>query len=124
MANVIYERTNPNVSSTFGNIAAALDSTLTRQHGYFDNITNNIGNMLKLGGNYMDERSRAKDLDGSNHLIEELQKKLTELKREEALLLSQIRSYETSPIPEEGIQMDDEVRYAYSTNDNSASTLV
>lgn len=122
MANVIYERTNPNVSSTFGNIASALDSTLTRQHGYFDNISNNIGNMLKLGGNYMDERSRANDLDGSNYLIEELEKKLNELKREEALLLSQIRSYET--IPEEGIQIDDEVRYASNTNENSESTLV
>lgn len=122
MANVIYERTNPNVSSIFGNIAAALDNTLSRQHGYFDNITNNIGNMLKLGGNYLDERSRAKDLDGSNYLIEELEKKLTELKREEALLLSQIRSYET--IPEDGIQMDDEVRYASNTNENSESTLV
>lgn len=122
MANVIYERTNPNVSSTFGNIAAALDNTLSRQHSYFDDITNNIGNMLKLGGNYLDERSRAKDLDGSNYLIEELEKKLTELKREEALLLNKIRSYET--IPEEGIQMDDEVRYASNTNENSESTLV
>ena len=124
MANVIYERTNPNVSSTFGNVAAALDRTLSRQHSYFDNISNNIGNMLKLGGNYMDERSRENDLDGSNYLIEELEKKLTELKREEALLLNQIRSYETSPIPEEGIQMDDEVRYASNTNENSESTLV
>lgn len=122
MANVIYERTNPNVSSTFGNIAAALDNTLSRQHSYFDDITNNIGNMLKLGGNYLDERSRAKDLDGSNYLIEELEKKLTELKREEALLLNKIRSYET--IPEEGIQIDDEVRYASNTNENSESTLV
>lgn len=122
MANVIYERTNPNVSSTFGNIAAALDNTLSRQHSYFDDITNNIGNMLKLGGNYMDERSRENDLDGSNYLIEELEKKLTELKREEALLLNKIRSYET--IPEEGIQMDDEVRYASNTNENSESTLV
>lgn len=123
MANVIYERTNPNVSSTFGNIAAALDRTLTRQHSYFDDISKNVGNMLKIGGNYMDERSRENDLDGSNYLIEELEKKLSELKREEALLLNQIRSYET--IPEEGIQMDDEVRYATnSTNENSESTLV
>lgn len=123
MANVIYERTNPNVSSTFGNIAAALDRTLSRQHSYFDDISKNVGNMLKIGGNYMDERSRENDLDGSNYLIEELEKKLTELKREEALLLNQIRSYET--IPEEGIQMDDEVRYATnSINENSESTLV
>lgn len=122
MANVIYERTNPNVSSTFGNIAAALDRTLSRQHSYFDDISKNVGNVLKLGGNYMDERSRENDLDGSNYLIEELEKKLTELKREEALLLNKIRSYET--IPEEGIQIDDEVRYASNTNENSESTLV
>ena len=122
MANVIYERTNPNVSSTFGNIASALDSTLTRQHAYFDNISNNIGNMLKLGGNYLDERSRANDLDGSNYLIEELENKLAKLKREEALLLSQIRSYETSPMP---IQInDDEVGYASNTNVNYENTLV
>ena len=122
MANVIYERTNPNVSSTFGNIASALDSTLTRQHAYFDNISNNIGNMLKIGGNYLDERSRAKDLDGSNYLIEELENKLAKLKREEALLLSQIRSYETSPMP---IQInDDEVGYASNTNVNYENTLV
>ena len=122
MANVIYERMNPNVSSTFGNIASALDSTLTRQHGYFDNITNNIGNMLKLGGNYMDERSRSNDLDGSNYLIEELENKLAKLKREEALLISQIRSYETSPMP---IQInDDEVGYASNTNVNYENTLV
>ena len=122
MANVIYERTNPNVSSTFGNIASALDSTLTRQHAYFDNISNNIGNMLKLGGNYMDERSRANDLDGSNYLIEELENKLAKLKREEALLLNQIRSYETSPMP---IQInDDEVGYASNTNVNYENTLV
>lgn len=38
MANVIYERYNPNVASTFGNVAAALDRTLARQHGYLDEI--------------------------------------------------------------------------------------
>lgn len=122
MANVIYERTNPNVSSTFGNIAAALDRTLSRQHSYFDDISKNVGNVLKLGGNYMDELSRENDLDGSNYLIEELEKKLTELKREEALLLNKINTYDIEE--NKGIQMDDEVRYASNTNENSESTLV
>ena len=92
MANVIYERSNPNVASTFGNVAAALDRTLARQHGYLDAIGTGIGNMLKTGANYIDERNRANELDGSNYLIDKLEKELAELREEEATLMNELNA--------------------------------
>lgn len=99
MANVIYERSNPSVASTFGNVAAALDRTLARQHGYLDAIGTGIGNMLKTGANYIDERGRANELDGSNYLIEKLEKELAELRKEEATLMNELNALEQNVAP-------------------------
>lgn len=96
MANVIYERTNPSVAGTFGSVAAALDRTLTRQHGKIDEIGNDLGSLLNTAAGYMDERSRAKELDGSNYSIEELESRLAELKKEEADLMSELTALESS----------------------------
>lgn len=96
MANVIYERTNPNVAGTFGNVAAALDRTLSRQHAKVDEIGKDVGSLLNTAANYMDERSRAKELDGSNYSIEELESRLAELKKEEADLMSELTALESS----------------------------
>lgn len=98
MANIIYERYNPNVASTFGNVAAALDRTLARQHGYIDAIGTGIGNILKTGANYMDERGRANDLDGSNYLIDKLEKELAELRKEEAELMAELTALDAQNI--------------------------
>lgn len=96
MANVVYERTNPNVSGTFGNVAAALDRTLSRQHAKVDEIGKDVGSLLNTAASYMDERSRANELDGSNYSIEELESRLAELKREEADLMSELTALESS----------------------------
>lgn len=98
MANVIYERYNPNVASTFGNVAAALDRTLARQHGYLDTIGTGIGNLLKTGASYIDERGRANELDGSNYLIEKLEKELAELRKEEAELMAELTALDAQNI--------------------------
>lgn len=107
MANVIYERSNPNVASTFGNVAAALDRTLSRQHSYLDTIGTGIGNMLKTGANYIDERGRANELDGSNYLVERLEKELAKLRNEEAALMNELNTAPKNEEPQPELQATD-----------------
>ncbi len=98
MANVIYERTNPNVAGIFGNVAAALDRTLSRQHAKVDEIGKDVGSLLNTAAGYIDERNRAKDLEGSIYSIRRLEARLAELKKEESDLMSELTALEASTI--------------------------
>ena len=54
--------------------------------------------MLKTGANYIDERNRANELDGSNYLIEKLEKELAELREEEAMLKSELTALDAQNV--------------------------